>query len=52
MRRFWLGPEFTDMVLGTRLDVHAVARAALRRPKIHTIWRGLGYCIVGTPLHE
>jgi SAM-dependent methyltransferase len=52
MRRFWLGPEFTDMVLGTRLDVHAVARAALRRPEVHTIWRGLGYCIVGTPLHE
>jgi SAM-dependent methyltransferase len=52
MRRFWLGPEFTDMVLGTRLDVHAVARAALRHPEIHTIWRGLGYCIVGTPLHE
>jgi len=52
MRRFWLGPEFTDMVLGNRLDVHAVARAALRRPEVHTIWRGLGYCIVGTPLHE
>ncbi len=52
MRRFWLGPEFTDMVLGTRLDVRAVARAALRRPEIHTIWRGLGYCLVGSPLHE
>ena len=52
MRRFWLGPEFTDMVLGTRLDVRAVARAALRRPEIHTIWRGLGYCILGTAPHE
>ena len=50
MRRFWLGPEFTDMVLGTRLDVQAVARAALRRPEIHRIWRGLGYCIVVSPL--
>jgi len=52
MRRFWLGPEFTDMVIGTRLDVHAVARAALHRPEVHSIWRGLGYCIVGTPPHE
>jgi SAM-dependent methyltransferase len=52
MRRFWLGPEFTDMVLSTRLNVRAVAEAALHRPKIHRIWRGLGYCIVGTPLHN
>jgi SAM-dependent methyltransferase len=52
MRRFWLGPEFTDMVLGTRLDVRAVADAALHRPEIHTIWRGLGYCIVGAPLPD
>jgi SAM-dependent methyltransferase len=52
MKRIWLGTEFTDMVLDNCLDVHAVARAALRRSKIHGIWRGLGYCIVGTPLHE
>jgi SAM-dependent methyltransferase len=52
MRRFWLGPEFTDMVLRTRLDVRAVANAALRDPVIHRIWRGLGYCIVGSPMHE
>lgn len=51
MKRVWLGPEFTDMVLGSRLDVHAVAKAALQQPKIHTIWRGLGYCIVGAPPH-
>jgi SAM-dependent methyltransferase len=52
MRRFWLGPEFTDMVINTRLDVRAIARATLYRPEIHSIWRGLGYCIVGTPLHD
>ncbi len=52
MRRFWLGPEFTDMVINTRLNVHAVACSALRQPKIHRIWRGLGYCIVGTPAHD
>jgi len=52
MRRFWLGPEFTDMVIGTRLDVHAIARAALKQPEVHSIWRGLGYCIVGTPPQE
>jgi SAM-dependent methyltransferase len=52
VRRIWLGPEFADMVLANRLDVHAVAHAALRRPVVHTIWRGLGYCIVGSPPHE
>jgi SAM-dependent methyltransferase len=49
MRRFWFGPEFTAMVLGNRLDVHAVARQALGPYRVHTIWRGLGYCLVGTP---
>jgi SAM-dependent methyltransferase len=52
MKRVWLGAEFADMVLDNRLDVRAVAQAALREPIIHTIWRGLGYCIVGAPLHE
>jgi SAM-dependent methyltransferase len=52
MRRFWLGPEFTDMVIGTRLDVAALARSALRRAVVHRIWRGLGYCIVGEPPHD
>lgn len=51
MKRVWLGADFADMVLGNRLDVRAVANAALRKPVIHTIWRGLGYCLVGTPLH-
>jgi SAM-dependent methyltransferase len=51
MRRFWFGPEFTDMAINTRLDVCAVAQTALHRPEIHSIWRGLGYCIVGSPLH-
>jgi SAM-dependent methyltransferase len=49
MERFWLGPEFTKVVLGNRLDVAAVARATLGRYTIHRIWRGLGYCLVGTP---
>jgi SAM-dependent methyltransferase len=52
MRRFWLGSEFTDMVLDTRLDVRAVAETSLHCPEIHRIWRGLGYCIVGAPLHN
>lgn len=52
MRRFWLGPEFTDMVLNTRLDVRAVAHSVFRQHEIHSIWRGLGYCIVGTPDHD
>ncbi len=52
MRRFWLGQEFTDMVINTRLDVRTVAQSALWRPVIHGIWRGLGYCIVGSPPHD
>lgn len=51
MKRVWLGVEFADMVLANRLDVRAVANAALKEPVIHTIWRGLGYCVVGAPLH-
>ncbi|HXG13406.1 MAG TPA: class I SAM-dependent methyltransferase [Gemmataceae bacterium] len=49
MERFWFGPEFTNMVLNNQLDVHAAARAALGSHRVHTIWRGLGYCIVGSP---
>jgi SAM-dependent methyltransferase len=49
MERFWLGPEFTSMVLASDLDVAAVARAALGRHRVHAIWRGLGYCIAGSP---
>jgi SAM-dependent methyltransferase len=49
MERFWLGPEFTAMVLANRLDVAAVAQSALGPHRIHAIWRGLGYCLVGTP---
>jgi SAM-dependent methyltransferase len=49
MKRFWFGPEFTEMVLGTRVDVAAVARSALGSHRVHSIWRGLGYCIVGSP---
>jgi SAM-dependent methyltransferase len=47
LERFWLGPEFTTLVLANRLDVQAVAQAALPRARIYKIWHGLGYCIVG-----
>lgn len=49
MERFWLGPEFTAMVLANDLDLAGVARAALGQHRVHTIWRGLGYCLVGSP---
>jgi SAM-dependent methyltransferase len=51
MKRFWLGAEFASMVLDTHVDIHTIGKAALRKPVIHTIWRGLGYCIVGAPSH-
>lgn len=49
MERYWFGPEFTAMVLNNRLNVAAAAREALGTHRLHTIWRGLGYCIVGNP---
>jgi SAM-dependent methyltransferase len=49
MERFWFGPEFTAMAIANELDVNAVARAALGEHRVHSIWRGLGYCIVGRP---
>jgi SAM-dependent methyltransferase len=49
MERFWFGPQFTAMAIANELDVNAVARAALSEHRVHAIWRGLGYCIVGSP---
>jgi ubiquinone/menaquinone biosynthesis C-methylase UbiE len=49
MERFWFGPEFTQMVVSNHLDVNAVARQALGSYQVHSIWRDLGYCIVGSP---
>jgi short-subunit dehydrogenase/SAM-dependent methyltransferase len=49
MRRFWLGPEFTSMVLNNRLDVERLARTAPGTYGVHPIWRGFGYCIAGSP---
>jgi SAM-dependent methyltransferase len=50
MERFWLGPEFTAMVLNNRLDVAAVAQAAPGRFRVSPIWRGYGWCIAGSPV--
>jgi SAM-dependent methyltransferase len=49
MARFWVGPEFTRMVLNNRLDVCGVARAAPGSYALYPIWRGFGYCLVGSP---
>jgi ubiquinone/menaquinone biosynthesis C-methylase UbiE len=49
MERFWFGPEFTAMVLSNQLDVAAVARSVLGNCHVHSIWRGFGYCMVGSP---
>lgn len=49
MERFWFGPEFAAMAIANRLDVAAVARAGLGPHRIVSIWRGFGYCMVGTP---
>jgi ubiquinone/menaquinone biosynthesis C-methylase UbiE len=49
MENVWFGPEFTAMVMANRLDVAAVAGQALGDHQIVPIWRGYGYCIVGSP---
>jgi ubiquinone/menaquinone biosynthesis C-methylase UbiE len=45
----WFGEEFRDMVLRTKIDPDRLALEALDRPQIHRIWRGYGYCMVGSP---
>jgi SAM-dependent methyltransferase len=45
-----LGPEFTDMVDRHRhLDVEGLARRALGEVRVHSLWFGVGYCIVARP---
>jgi ubiquinone/menaquinone biosynthesis C-methylase UbiE len=45
-----LGADFTAMVDRHRgLQLEPIVREALDAWTIHSIWRGLGYCIVGTP---
>jgi len=45
----WFGPEFRDMIVNNQLNVEEVAAATLAGPMIHRIWRGYGYCLVGSP---
>ncbi len=45
----WFGAEFRDMVLATKLDVEKLAGEILVDPLVHSIWRGYGYCVVGSP---
>jgi ubiquinone/menaquinone biosynthesis C-methylase UbiE len=51
MSRFMhLGPAFTEMVDRHRdLPVKALARQALAGARVHALWFGVGYCIVGGP---
>jgi SAM-dependent methyltransferase len=45
-----LGPEFTDMVDRHRnLKLEPIVCAALDDWHIHSLWFGVGYCIVGRP---
>ncbi len=48
MRR-WFGPEFRDMIVANKIDPDGLARENLDDVQIHRIWRGYGYCIVGSP---
>jgi ubiquinone/menaquinone biosynthesis C-methylase UbiE len=51
MARFMhLGPAFTDMVERHRgLRLEPIARQALADAHVHSLWFGVGYCIVGRP---
>lgn len=48
MRR-WFGEEFAQMVLNNHLDPDRLAEEILADARVHRIWRGYGYCIVGRP---
>jgi ubiquinone/menaquinone biosynthesis C-methylase UbiE len=45
----WFGREFRDMVLQNQLDIETLAAETLAEPRVHPIWRGYGYCLVGSP---
>jgi len=45
----WFGEEFRDMALNNELDPQRIAEETLAEAEVHRIWRGYGYCIVGTP---
>jgi ubiquinone/menaquinone biosynthesis C-methylase UbiE len=47
MKRFWLGPEFTAMVLANHFEAQVVARTVSASFRVHSIWRGYGYCLAG-----
>jgi hypothetical protein len=48
-RLFFLG-KFSEVILQhTDLKIEPLVDQALRDWKIHRIWGGLGYCVVGKP---
>jgi len=47
MRR-WFGAEFCEMVLTNQIDPGRLAGKTLLRLQLHRIWRGYGYCLVGS----
>ena len=47
---FFAGPKMSGVILEhTNLKIEPLVDAALRDWKIHPIWGGLGYCVVGKP---
>lgn len=50
LERYWLGPDFAAMVMRNRLNVSKIACSVLGSFRMHRIWRGLGYCLVGQRL--
>jgi SAM-dependent methyltransferase len=48
-RVFFLGPMSDVILQHTDLKIEPLVDQALRDWKIHSIWGGLGYCVVGKP---
>jgi len=46
---FFLGPMSDVILEHTDLKIEPLVDAALQDWKIHKIWGGIGYCVVGTP---
>ena len=49
-RVFFLGPKMSGVILEhTHLKIEPIVEKTLRDGRIHPIWGGIGYCLVGKP---
>jgi SAM-dependent methyltransferase len=49
LMRHWFGEEFREMIVTNDLDITQVGSEHFEDACVHRIWRGYGYCLVGSP---